>query len=68
MKTIHQFTMNRQFFKIILDLVHTRYQIYSNKIFACLRACMLAAYLLQNGWTDLAKLFFVSSVLVARWI
>ena len=27
MKTIHQFTMNRQFFKIILDLVHTRYQI-----------------------------------------
>ena len=27
MKTIHQFTMNRQFFKIILDLVHTRYEI-----------------------------------------
>ena len=26
MKTIHQFTMNRQFFKIILNLVHTRYQ------------------------------------------
>ena len=26
MKTIYQFTMNRQFFKIILDLVHTRYQ------------------------------------------
>ena len=29
MKTIHQFTMNRQFFKIILDLVHTRYQNFS---------------------------------------
>ena len=25
MKTIHHFTMNRQFFKILLDLVHTRY-------------------------------------------
>ena len=33
MKTIHQFTMNRQFFKIILDLVHTRDQI-SNLVHA----------------------------------
>ena len=31
-----------------------------------LLACMLAAYLLRNGWTDLAILFFVSSVLVTR--
>ena len=37
--------------------------LYSNTMFVC----MLAAYLLQNGWTDLAKLFFVSSVLVTRW-
>ena len=33
----------------------------------CLRVCLLAAYLLRNGWTDLAKLFFVSSVLVTGW-
>ena len=32
-------------------------------MFACLRVCLLVAYLLRNGWTDLAKLFFVSSVL-----
>ena len=30
----------------------------------CLCVCVFAAYLLRNGWTDLAKLFFVSSVLV----
>ena len=41
--------------------------IYSNTMFVCLRVCMLVAYLLRNGWTDLAKLFFVSSVLVTRW-
>ena len=28
---------------------------------------MFAAYLLQSGWTDLTKLFFVSSVLVRGW-
>ena len=29
--------------------------------------CLFVLYLLRNGWTDLAKLFFVSSVLVTRW-
>ena len=33
----------------------------------CSRACVLVTYLLRNGWTDLAKLFFVSSVLVTGW-
>ena len=29
-------------------------------MFACLLVCMLAAYLLRNGWTDLAKLFLLA--------
>ena len=29
---------------------------------------MLADYFLQNGWTDLAKFFFVSSVLVTQMV
>ena len=36
---------------------------YSNKMFVC----VFVTYLLRNGWTDLAKLFFVISVLVTVW-
>ena len=34
--------------------------LYSNTMFACLYVCMLITYLLQNGWTDLAKLFLLA--------
>ena len=33
-------------------------------MFACMHVCLLVAYLLQKVWTDLANLFFVSSILV----
>ena len=33
----------------------------------CLFVCLYVPYLLRNGWTDLANLFFVSSVLVTGW-
>ena len=36
-------------------------------MFACMYVCVLVAYLLRNSWTNLAKLFFVSPVLVGGW-
>ena len=29
-------------------------------MFVCLHVCMFAAYLLQNSWTNLAKLFLLA--------
>ena len=39
------------------------YYIARRCLYICLCVCMFAAYLLRNGWTDLAEIFFVSSVL-----
>ena len=33
---------------------------YINTMFACVYACVLVAYLLQNGWTNLAKPFLLA--------
>ena len=54
-------------FQILQIVINQESLLYSNTMFVCLLACLLVAYLLRNGWTDLAKLFFVSFVLVTGW-